>query len=542
MLDKTVKSAYCSDEMKQRISIQNCTCTYPLYDNHPTIRQQLPVLKQLDLEVNEGDCMLILGAPESGKSTLAKVIAGLLPKYSGGTVSGTITVGNMSITQEEPCNLVEHITLVFQNPDEEILMGSCEDEIAFPLEALGLKRADIQKKIDSALEFSGLEKYRNTSPGKLSGGEKKRLLLAVTYAIDAPFWILDETFEELDYSWRRQLAAYIKGSGKTVLILASKNIPVFDTFVKSWAYLAEGQLYVGSKDAVMKEFTSITGVFAEKNLTSVNRIKIDTSADALPDVEQEPSALNRIEISAGSSSSASTHEEGFFTSSHAKKAALSCKDISYQFFTREAVKHKAISFALSVDSFAVYPGEVTALLGPNGSGKSTLSKLLCGLLQPKTGGVYIGTDNLKAAPAQLKRYTGYVFQNPDYQIFLPTVLDELMLGLRNQGCSYHEALEKSRACAPLFGLQDLTATPATMSYGARKRLQAAIYYVLNRPVCIFDEVDSGLSLTQFYTILELFAKKGTAIILITHDQTIAEAAAKQIVTMEEGRIAGVTQR
>jgi energy-coupling factor transporter ATP-binding protein EcfA2 len=135
----------------------------------------------------------------------------------------------------------------------------------------------------------------------------------------------------------------------------------------------------------------------------------------------------------------------------------------------------------------------------------------------------------------LNSRASYLFQNPDFQIFLPTIAEELELGLRLQGKPRSLAEE----AAELFELPDANTPPALMSYGARKRLQAAVVYLLDRSICIVDEMDSGLDLRQFMNIISLLENTCDALILITHDSKLAEACADRIINMDAGRITGV---
>ena len=186
-----------------------------------------------------------------------------------------------------------------------------------------------------------------------------------------------------------------------------------------------------------------------------------------------------------------------------------------------------------MDDFSLESGEVVALMGPNGSGKSTFSRLLCGLDDKERGSIVI--DGKECGKEDLGRSVGYMFQNPDYQIFLPTVKDELSYSLSFLKISEKEKEKRLEETASLFSL-DLSDTASLMSYGERKRLQSAIYYSLDRPFYILDELDSALSYKESVSILQRLSEKGAGILLITHDEEFAAMVAERRYRAQEGRI------
>jgi energy-coupling factor transporter ATP-binding protein EcfA2 len=185
-----------------------------------------------------------------------------------------------------------------------------------------------------------------------------------------------------------------------------------------------------------------------------------------------------------------------------------------------------------VPDFHIASGEVVALVGPNGAGKSTLSRVLCGLDPLVEGSIAI--DGTATAGKGLQTRVGYLFQNPDYGIFLPTVRDELGWSLRQiRHLGAQEREQMVSACARLFHL-DLDDNPTMMGYGARKQLQAAVYYLLNRPFVIIDELDSGVTYAAAFEIVSLLRKSGAAIVIITHDRTFARNIAQRQYTIAGG--------
>jgi len=175
-----------------------------------------------------------------------------------------------------------------------------------------------------------------------------------------------------------------------------------------------------------------------------------------------------------------------------------------------------------------------SLIGPNGCGKSTFSRLACGLDTPSDGFFFL--NGRKASTKELNSSVGYLFQNPDLQIFLPTVRDELSWSLsRDRRLRKDEIERKVDQCASLFGLA-LEDTPTTMSYPRRKALQAAVYYLLDRPFYILDELDNALTYAKAQQIVRLLSENGSGILLITHDQKFASLVTQEGYSIQNGRM------
>ena len=191
-----------------------------------------------------------------------------------------------------------------------------------------------------------------------------------------------------------------------------------------------------------------------------------------------------------------------------------------------------------MESLEIERGTVCALVGPNGSGKSTLARVLCGLAAPQAGSIRLddGEGWKAASRGDLTRRVGYLFQNPDHQIYLPTVGEELALGLKGRGLSKSRVDELVEEAVERFSLPGTRAAPALMSYGMRRRLQAAVYWLLDRDMLILDEMDSGLTTRDLAAVMREICRRAACLVLITHDMQFARAAADRIIVLGEGRI------
>ena len=457
-----------------------------------SVKKNAPILSHLCCTLEEKSKTLLLAPFNTGKSTFARIISGVCPKYIPGSLEGDIRVCGKDLAYTEPWELLLDCGYVSQNPQEQFVATCVEDEVAFPLESLGIPQEEMAHRVDAALACWGLEELRTSSDQELSGGERKRVLLAVQQAINPSLWVLDESFDDLDIHWRAQLSHLIENEDHTILVLASRYLEQFDHLFDHYALLEGGKLRFGEKEEILFSFSRLCG-------------------DDLPNPLQEQV------VSLG------------------KEHILSCSSLTTERSRVSTLETKP--FTLSVPSFSLKSGELRTLIGPNGSGKSTFSRLVCGLDSPKTGSFSL--DGMVVGTRELNRNVGYLFQNPDLQIFLPTVREELSWSLkRRKDLKDSQIQEMVGSCADLFSL-DLDETPTTMSYPLRKALQAAVYYLLDRPFYILDELDNALTYATALQIIALLRRNGAGILLITHDRTFGSLVSDQGYAIADGVLGGV---
>lgn len=447
------------------------------------------LFSDLSLTLEEGSKTLLLAPFNKGKTTLAKIICGVCPKYFPGNLSGSISLFGRELSTLEPWDLLSSCSYVSQNPQEQFVAASVEEELAFPLESLGLSRREMTERIDMALGHWGLESLRTSSQQELSGGERKRVLLAIQEVLQARLWILDEAFDDLDQKWREQLKKTIKESGNAILVLASRYLQEFSDLFDQVVLLDQKRIHTMTLDELLPRFSHLCG-------------------DDLPN-PLEGQVLDSC-----------------------KRQTLSCHNLEAQRKRLSTLQGRM--FTLSVPDFHLESGELVTLVGPNGSGKSSFSRLLCGLDDPVSGTVTI--DGQLFTAKELSKKVGYLFQNPDLQIFLPTVEEELSWSLkRRKDLKVEEMKIRVSECADLFGLK-LSDTPTTMSYPLRKALQAAVYFLLDRPFYVLDELDSSLTYYSSLSIIARLRQKGAGLLLITHDRHFASRVAQRGYSIGDGRM------
>ena len=469
------------------LEIRDYSFQFPSY---PGLNSR-PLFTSMNFTLKRGDFCIILGAPESGKTTLGRCLTNLYPGMTRADVSGSILLRGKPLYSRSACDWIETAGTVLQDPEEQIITTRCDDEAAMLLESMGRVPGEIMTSMAEAFSRFSLTGKEERDPLSLSGGEKKRLLLAALEMQNPDLWILDETMDELDREGQEFLLTYLETiageQGKGIILFASKYRDLFDSISARKVLLKDGTLQEEGDDPLL--FTELL------------------AAEGLVSSGGEP-------LSAGAVENESIYE---------------LKDIRFSYPGKG-------TFGLEIDSFSIRKGEIVVLAGPNGCGKSTLARILCGLLIPDSGTVQLKGE--AAGKDELNRNGAYLFQNPDYQLFLPTVEEELALGLKHRGLKKGELKKRTDEAMDLFKLPSGEAPPALLSFGARKRLQGAIYYLLDKNLYILDEADSGLSFSDYNCIVRELKRKGAAMIVISHDPKVQRMAAHRVVEMKDGRILG----
>ena len=482
--------------MSDFLKIKNLSFRYPKYQ-HVKSRD---IFNNFSFSVKKGEITLFLAPPESGKTTLSGIIAALVPRYTGGQFEGNIFIDGENTTEEKPYNLITKIGIVFQNPQEQILTQEVESEIGFALEALGHDYDFIKNKTEEVIEKIGIAYLKGMNPSQLSGGEKRKLLLACLLALEPEIWVLDETFEEIDPESRITFLNLLKSLNKTVFILTSKMLDIYKNYCNKFF------LYDGKN--LMEKAAPVDNSFMVKALECGLYLDAEKIKEVIKIQGENQAAGGNIFLKA---------ENLYF-------------------------KYNNGNFEINVDNFYLKSGEIVVLLGKNGSGKSTFAKILSGLIKPSVGKIMIENNgSLKeSSSGELNKNVSYFFQNPDLQLFLPTVGEELAFGLKGGGKDGPKGQSEIKKLVDnaidIFRLDNADIPPAIMSYGARKRLQAAIYYLLNKKIVIIDEADSGISFKDYALIIKNIRNIDPvpAILIISHDIKLSVGFADRIIIMENG--------
>lgn len=495
-------------------------------------------LDGLSFEVPTGACVAITGANNSGKSTLCLALAGLAPRLTEGRISGQIAIGGHDPQAEPPGALAELIGLVMQDPTGQLFNPTVEEEVAWGLENLGVPPAEMRRRIDWALHAVGLGDIpRSQPPLTLSGGQQKRLALAAALALRPRVLILDEPAGGLAPAARAEMVAVLRDlrEREALTILLTENDPdVIIALADEVLVLDAGRIVARGTPAElypMPEMGRLKGVAvppAAQFAATVNahrplRLTCLTVEQAVEQTRRYP--LN------GSVPEAPLAVEP--TTPPDAEPAVVIESLHFAYEPGHPVLHDI--------HLTIRAGEYVALTGDNGAGKTTLAKHLIGLLRPTSGQVRIfGQDTANRPIGQLARLVGFAFQNPEVQIFSPTVREEVAFGPRNVGMDPPTIRQVIKEALHTFGLEGLAQhPPAALSFSTRRMVALASIAAMDTPILVLDEPTVGLDAEGQARVAQWLAARhraGVTIVLITHDMEWAARYAQRIVVLDRGRI------
>jgi len=499
------------------------------------------VIDGLDLRLQPGGWLAIMGASDAGKTTLCLLLAGLAPHLTDGTMEGHVVVTGRDTRQHPPPALADTVGLLFQEAEAQLFSPTVEAEVAWGLENLGLPPAEMQQRIDDMLALLRLEHLRHRTPTELSGGEKKRLALASVLAMQPTVLILDEPMGGLDPVGRQEVLdalSRLRHEGSVTILMTESDPEAVAAFADRLVILDQGRiaLEASPRDLFRQvERLAALGVSVPQlaQLAAVLNRRLGSAFDFIS-VDEAQANLQRpltAKDAAGAEAPSSPPAPAALAGSSVKVSDL------WFWYEQESTP------ALRGVNLNVPTGQFVALVGANGSGKTTLVKHLNGLLRPRRGGVSVGgQDTSQCSVGELARSVGFLFQHPEQQIFSATVQKEVAFGPRNLGLSPEEVDARVESALARFDLSAVAERPpAILSYGLRRRITLASLAAMDPPVLVLDEPTVGLDAPglreTFQWLAELHAR-GRTILLVTHDMALAAEYAERIVVVHEGQILG----
>lgn len=516
-----------------------------LEDLHFSYPPRLPdgppveVLRGLTLHAPAGQALAIMGPTSSGKTTLALLLAGLAPEMTGGQVRGQAWVAGLDPVTTSPARLSHTVGLVFQEPERQLFNMTVAEEVAFGLEGRAVPPQQIGERVQRALASVGLTGLEQRAPWQLSGGQQKRLAIASILAMQPPILVLDEPMAGLDPAGRREVAALLadlKRTTSATVIVTEKDAEFVARWAERVAVLADGQIALAeAPDALFQQTERLhaLGVAAPQMAELAARLR----------AEGEDAAF--LTAAAGAAWAA-RHRPAAWPAQPAT-ATPPAPELPASQKASPAVAVEAVSFtypggapALAGLSLTVQPGEFVALVGPNGGGKSTLARHINGLLRPQQGAVALfGQPSAGRPVGELARSVGYVFQNPDRQIFAATVREEVAFGPRNLGLAGQALTQRVTEALAAFDLTALAeAPPAVLGYGLRRLVTLASVWAMQPAIWLLDEPTTGLDARLTGLLMERLHTlhgSGHTVLFITHDLKLA-AGAQRIVGISQGRV------
>lgn len=487
-------------------------------------------LNSIDLKIREGEFLLVVGGSGSGKSSLARVIAGLIPEFYGGRLDGKLFFQEEKLKGDDRQILNSHVGIVFQDPEKQLVMTSVEAEIAFGLENLGLNQQEMFRRVAEVMSFLNLTSLRDKFTVNLSGGEKQKVALASVVAMQPRILVLDEPTSQLDPVAAGEFLDLVeflnKELGYTVVLIEQRLERCFHladriVVMEQGEIICDGTPGDAARWQLAHQLPFIPPV--AKLFASVNSSVVPlTVRDGRRELHKYLPTVSLQEIPERKVKLTPVNEE---------HTVLAANNIWYSYpGGREVVRGQ---------SLCVKEGEFVVILGANGSGKTTLLKLLTGILKPDRGSVQLlGQDTRNLSLTELGRKVGYLSQNPNDYLFQDTVEDELMFTLNNFQLPDNGICEEILKKLNLYDLRQ--ANPRDLSSGERQRVALASILVAGPRLLLLDEPTRGIDYrlkAELGGFLQGITASGGTVVMVTHDVEFAAENADRIVMIFDGMVA-----
>ncbi|MCX5805586.1 MAG: ABC transporter ATP-binding protein [Proteobacteria bacterium] len=452
------------------IRIRDFTYTYPEAGS--------PALENINLDIMEGELVLLIGPTGSGKSTFLYCLNGLIPHIFAGDMHGDIRIKGLPPKETSVLEMAKTVGTVFQNPESQIFMLKVEDDVAFGCENLMMPREEVLSRRDTALRDMGLVDVRHSNTNTLSGGMKQRLAISSIYAMAPKVFLFDEPTTDLDAKGRREFIEIIcklKQMGHTILLAEHRYkdlLPLADRVISFY----KGQIFHS-----LKSGSPFNPEIKQKKCNMCTTL----------DVELE--------------------------------------DVAFS-YDRKGKRNVLENISINIKR-----GELVAVSGDNGSGKTTLLKIMAGILRPDTGRVRVLECDSPTIEDVVGR-VGFLFQNPDEQLFTNSVEEELIFGSKQLGknIDVDQYLSKTNLGAAR------RRHPQSLSRGQRQFLAVFSVLAMEPQVLLLDEPTTGLdneSWHNLFGILRELSNNNNTVIFTTHHEK-AKQYADRLITIDQGRIAG----
>ena len=509
--------------MSTAVSIEDLSFTY---------RAGLePALNQIDGHVAAGTSVVLMGHGGSGKSTLACSLNGLVPGFFRGQYHGRVLVKDQEVARHRVTEMSRLVGLVLQDFEAQLFSTNVELEMAFGPENHGVPRPQIKDRILRYLTLVGLEKLRGREPATLSGGQKQRLAIGSVLALETELLVMDEPTTDLDPQAREEVlsvAGRLREMGRTTLVI--DHDPETAVHADLIWLMRNGQIVSqGPPPEILKSVSLMESCGVKPHPL----VELFHGMDwpGTPLTVQEAVGLiekNNLIQSRGPTDFPGSHRAGHGAS------VLKTENLRYLYPTPSVEALRGVDLE-------IHEGEFVAILGQNGSGKTTLAKHFNGLLKPTSGQVLVlGKPTKEYRHRELARMVGYVFQNPDHQIFAKTVWEEVAFGLKVMGESPDVVKTRVSQAVENVGLGGYEERlPFTLTKGQREQVAVASVLAAQPRILILDEPTTGLDYRHQRSMMEMLKRlnqAGHTIIIITHSMWVAGEYATRTIVMKEGSI------
>lgn len=475
-----------------------------------------PTLKNINLRIEQGEKIVIIGPSGSGKSTLGQCLNGLIPHSIKGEIQGCLTFNGQATTDFSMDQFTEQVGTVLQDTDNQFVGLTVGEDIAFALENQNLSPAQMYPLVKATAQLVDLEQLLHQAPDDLSGGQKQRVSLAGILVDDVETLLFDEPLASLDPVSGKRTIEIIdelhQKSGKTIIIIEHRLEDVLHRLVDRIILMDQGEIIADMTPAQLltSDLLAKHGIREPLYLSALKAAGCEIRA------EHHPESLAKLVLEPYQSALTQWAQQPLKQQvSEPKSPLLSVRGLSYSYDGQRQ--------ALDDLSFDVFHGEFLSVLGKNGSGKSTITKLLMGVIEPDAGSMVLnGVDLSTLSIFERSQKIGVVMQNPNHMISHHMIFDEVAFGLRNRGDDEASIEQKVEQMLALCGLSKYRHWPIeALSYGQKKRVTIASILVMEPQLLILDEPTAGQdyrNYTAMLTFIEKLNKElGITVMIISHD-------------------------
>ena len=455
------------------------------YDNAP---ENAHSIRNINLTIQNGECVVLCGRSGCGKTTITRLINGLIPHYYEGNLSGYVSVDGAEIKNQKLSKISQHVGCVFQNPRSQFFNVDTTSELAFGCENQGLPKEDVLERIAEAANRFSLNGLLNRSIFELSGGEKQRIACASVYAVHPDIFVLDEPSSNLDHASILQLKDVLlklKAEGKTLVISEHRLYYLLD-IADRFVWLDQGE---------------ICSVYAREEFLAFSSAQISAMGLRALDLSQVESEVKCLE-----------HSGDKFTFQN-----LNCKVSGHS--------------VLHIESLQIPAGEIVAVIGHNGAGKSTFAGCLCGI-RKHTGKVFY--DGIEQKSKKRLKESYMVMQDVNHQLFTESVRDEVTLNIPEEQSEQAESILNQMGIAELADCH-----PLALSGGQKQRVAIASALCAGKKILIYDEPTSGLdyeSMRCACTLIRDTSRQAELSLVITHDLEFIMTCCTCVLHIDHGTV------
>jgi energy-coupling factor transport system ATP-binding protein len=485
-----------------------------------------PALRDADLRIEEGELVLVVGPTGSGKSTLLRTLNGLVPHFSGGTLTGSVIVGGRDTREHRPRDLADLVGFVVQDPTSAFVTDTVEDEIAYGMETLGIEPTAMRRRLEETLDIMGLADLRDRSLRELSGGQAQRVAIAAVLAAGPRVLVLDEPTSALDPVAAEEVLAalhrLVHDLGYTVVLAehrlervvqhADRIVLVRDGLVSALLDPAEAMALSPVHPPIVELGRRMGWSPLPLTIRDARRRAGSLRARLAAIERTTPAGLGRLD----------------------RGAAAPSRSTELVVVDRLVVRRGMVE-ALAGVTLTAGAGSVTAVMGRNGAGKSTLLAAVAGQLPVTSGTVQVaGEPPRQLAPRDRVRVVGLVPQDPDLLLYADSVAAECRAADRDFGAPNGA----TRALLTrIAGEIDDDRHPRDLSEGQRLALALSVILAGRPQVILLDEPTRGLDYPakhRLVGILRELAHEGHAVVVATHDVELVAEVAQRVIVLAEG--------